>query len=652
MNAIGRLLVGGVLVLFILGVGLALGGGWLSADAPVATSPAAEPPSSGAVARTPPPPDVDPVFAVGAAFDPEITGQPTADRNQSKLWVHDGRWWAAMLASTGEVTIHWLEWGSQKWHDTGVLIDERGGVRSDALALGDRLWIVTAGRNAESAASHARVIRFSFEEAEARYVLDAGFPATITEAGVEGISIARDSAERLWITYIAEGRVWFTATDGDDRRWLPPTELPTTGTIVGADQAAVVTLGDEVGIIWSNQLDDAIYYASTTADGPPDVWPTTRIVVEGSRQSDDHINVKTLPGPDGGIYAVVKTSLDELTPRNDQKPLIMLLGRGPDGVWRQSVVGRVHDRHSRPIVLIDEEHRELYVFATSPGHVGDLFYKRASIDDLEFSGGTGDRFIDLPDGQVSNPTSTKQPVNSSSGMVVLATEDAAAAAHYVHGAAGLGGTAPGEGTEQQDAGATPIAGSAGVVLFHDTFDWTDAGEPVRAGWRGSIEPPAEISVVAIAGGHAAALTSPTGGAARACREALLGPADRLVVSARVQAVNLGTNDAQLLAVGGTEGEVLSLRGLPDGRLAYTDGPEKVQSGQVIATGTWYAVEATINVSAATYSWQVTDASGRPIASGANAALQADGGAPEEVCFRTATGNVGDTLLFDEVRVSR
>src|SRR5437868_658409 len=53
---------------------------------------------------------VDQTFASGVA-------SPTQDKPQSKLWYHDGSWWALMVTNSGPVDIHELM-PDHTWRDT------------------------------------------------------------------------------------------------------------------------------------------------------------------------------------------------------------------------------------------------------------------------------------------------------------------------------------------------------------------------------------------------------------------------------------------------------------------------------------------------------------------------------------------------------
>ena len=68
----------------------------------------------------------------------------------------------------------------------------------------------------------------------------------------------------------------------------------------------------------------------------------------------------------GRIFAAVKTSLNDVPNPNPSAPLTLLLVLDRDGNWTNHVCGRVSDDNARPIVMLDEEHRDLYMFATAP----------------------------------------------------------------------------------------------------------------------------------------------------------------------------------------------------------------------------------------------------------------------------------------------
>src|SRR5262249_25052061 len=127
--------------------------------------------------------------------------------------------------------------------------------------------------------------------------------------------------------------------------------------------------------------------------------------------------------------------------RNTGQPFIELLTRDLAGRWSAATFGRVEDEHSRPRVVIDQEHDRLYLFATIRETGGAIFYKTACLDRIEFPPGPGTPAIQNPDmPAINNATSTKQNVTSATGLLVLASDSATG--RYVHAYFDLKGASP------------------------------------------------------------------------------------------------------------------------------------------------------------------------------------------------------------------
>jgi DNA-binding phage protein len=154
-------------------------------------------------------------------------------------------------------------------------------------------------------------------------------------------------------------------------------------------------------------------------------------------------------------------------------PLIMLLVRDQAGNWTNYRFGRVIDHHTRPIVMIDQEHRNLYVFATHDENCGAIYYKKTSLSNISFSDGWGTPFIQSStDTCVNNATSTKQNVNSATGLPVLASDNTSK--NYLHNIMDLGDAdtvAPTIGSVAPAEGATNVAATANVeATFSEAMD--------------------------------------------------------------------------------------------------------------------------------------------------------------------------------------
>ena len=433
-----------------------------------------------------------------SSFNASSVVAPTGEKPQSKLWFNDGTWWGSLFnTSTEEFHIYRLDRASQTWSDTGTLIDERNSSKADVLWDGSHLYVATAGPT--SAASHSgRVLRYSYDAATKKYSLDPGFPVTVTSGGMEAIVLDKDTTGRLWVTYTQNNQVYVNRSLGDDQSWGTPFVLPVNGTTVSADDiSGVVAFDSQIGVMWSNQVDDAMYFATHTDGDPDNVWQGSRTAIQGPKTADDHVSLRSLQADDvsGRVFAAVKTSLGDLPNPPTNAPLILLLVRDQAGNWTNYRFGRVIDHHTRPIVIIDQEHRNLYMFATAPENCGAIYYKKSSLSNISFSEGLGTPFIQSStDTCINNATSTKQNVNSATGLPVLASDDTSH--FYWHNIMDLGnadtvaptvsGVSPSEGATGVNATANTEAtfseGMDPATISSSTFSLTKQGasQPLTA----------------------------------------------------------------------------------------------------------------------------------------------------------------------------
>ena len=372
------------------------------------------------------------------SFAANAVANPTGEKPQSKLWFNDGIWWASMFDKTAEeFHIYRYDRAAHTWSDTGTLIDERNSSKADTLWDGTHLYVATAGVQATNANHGARILRYSYDAATRKYTRDTGFPVNITAGGLETIVLDKDTTGKLWVTYAQNStfsddgnlprQVYVNHAQGDDQTWGTPFALPVTGAgnLTSDDISAVVAFDSQIGVMWSNQIDDAVYFATHEDGDPDDVWQSSRTAIQGPKYADDHISVRSLQATDssGRVFAAVKTSLNDVSNPNPNAPLTMLAVRDRDGNWTNHTFGRVEDNHTRPIVMLDEEHRDLYMFATSPCcNGGSIYYKKTSLNNISFSDGLGEPFIQSTSNvNINDATSTKQNVNSARGLMVMAS---------------------------------------------------------------------------------------------------------------------------------------------------------------------------------------------------------------------------------------
>ena len=334
---------------------------------------------------------------------------------------------------------------------TNTAVDVRPKSSADALWDGSHLFVVSAAVDLSTAGTPPstgdlaiRLLRYSYDASTSTYALDQGFPVTLANAAVEAAVIDEDGTGVVWATWTylngSGGRsVLVTHSAPGGAQWVTPYVLPVTGAnnLTFDDISALVRYNGRIGVMWSNQNAGAINFA-THADGDGDqVWDVNP-AVQGPHYADDHISIRSLQAdPSGRVVAVVKTSLGDVNP-GSQQPQILMLVLDRNGGWKRTTFGVVTDDHTRPIVVVDSENSRAYIFATGPRNTqtingvatfgGTIYYKSTSLANPSFAPGLGTPFMRLGASSTSllnDPTSTKQAVDSSTGLLVLASDDGA-----------------------------------------------------------------------------------------------------------------------------------------------------------------------------------------------------------------------------------
>lgn len=374
----------------------------------------------------------------GFYYDTTVIATPTAEKPESKLWWNDGFWWGSLWnPGINQYTIHRFDSTNQSWVSTNITIDNRSRSLSDALWDGQHLYIVShvfanSGGNASSG-EEAWLYRYSYDISKTTYALEAGFPVIVNNSKSETLVLDKDSSGKLWITWTEGGKVRVNSSIENDQAWGTPFDLPVQGKDVSSDDISAVIAfgGNKTGIMWSNQLQDTTFFA-VHIDGDPDMtWQGREVALASvvlNENVDDHINFSTACDGNGNIYALVKTGLG-----GPDDPGILLLKRDEAGQWTQHEVSRRKDEYTRAIVVIDSENGRLFVFAKSErtSHNENIYLKVASLGDLLFPTGLGTPFIQSTIYlKINNPTSTKQCINSTTGLLVLASDEDSTI--YVH----------------------------------------------------------------------------------------------------------------------------------------------------------------------------------------------------------------------------
>ncbi len=361
-----------------------------------------------------------PSFAGASATVP-----PSGSKPESKLWFADGLWWAAMFdTASGDFRIFRLDAGTQTWADTGVAIDDRNNSIPDALWDGSKLYVASHVYSESPRSGYpSRLYRYSYDPGTDAYTLDAGFPVQINNYRTETLVIAKDSTGQLWATWTQGNQVWVNRTVCSpvcsDSSWGAPFSLAVAA-LASDDISSVVAFETSVGVMWSNQANNTMDFALHADADPTDTAWTTEVALSGTGMADDHINLKA--DTSGRVFAATKTSKS-----TSSSPLNLLLVRTAGGTWVSHVFGLKSDAHTRPIVLLDTVNSLVRMFATSGESGGTIYEKDLPLADAEngavdFPSGKGDaRVRDADALKMNNATSTKQNLDSSMGILVLAT---------------------------------------------------------------------------------------------------------------------------------------------------------------------------------------------------------------------------------------
>lgn len=408
---------------------------------------------------------------------------PTGEKPESKLWWNDGFWWGSLFDTTSNTYhIFRLNWGSQTWEDTGIELDNRPTTKADTLwdQANQKLYVASHISKDPATVSGdpndaGRLYRYSYNKTSRTYTLDNGFPVTVNVDKTETLVLTKDSTGRLWVTYVSKNggssAVFVNASNGgtlaDDAIWGTPFVVPFAESVVSSDDISSITAFSNngtpsVAVAWSNQATATTHIAiHPDASAPNSAWSHFQVNVPNG--SDDHISLNSLQAANGGqLFAVVKTNGAATTDSG-----IGVVARDTNGTFSYHSYSRVGDKDTRPILVIDNEKKELYVFVTNKTGGDFICYKKATItsplSNMSFTpGDCGIPFMAnalLP--SIDNPSSTKQMVNSNTGIVVIGS-DQDNGQMYVHNV--LGDPSPVVMDMSPAPGTTDVAQSSTISI--------------------------------------------------------------------------------------------------------------------------------------------------------------------------------------------
>lgn len=363
-----------------------------------------------------------------ANYGSTVYGRVTESKPESKLWWNDGSWWGVLWDDTqGAHRIHEFNLAAQSWTSVGPN-DE-----SNPSTLVDCLWdeptstlYVVSHETDRSVPSFLRA--YAYDSLARMYAMQPGYPVQVANKGSEALTVAKDSTGKLWVTWERNGIIWVNCSQTSDTDWGTPFQLPVQDVLAKEDDiSAVATIDGGIGILWSDQNSGAFFFAVHEDGDPDNVWQPRETALDepspGDPIADDHVNLAV--ASDGTVYAAVKTDFE-----GPLDPIEILLVRDTGGHWIGHTVAYRYENLTRPIVVLDEESALVHVFSADTEE-GTITWHMSDMDDIDFTVGTKRIFVESAlDPEINNPTSTKQNVDSVSGLLLAASDHTTD--HYFH----------------------------------------------------------------------------------------------------------------------------------------------------------------------------------------------------------------------------
>ncbi len=167
---------------------------------------------------------------------------------------------------------------------------------------------------------------------------------------------------------------------------------------------------------------------------PQAAWSSFSLLVPAGGNpaaADDHVNIK-LQSDGVGVYAVTKTSNE-----GENEPLVVLLSCrsacSAASSWRATPVYTVAERNTRAILLLDTSNRKVNIISSTPETGGRIDRAIFDMDTLSSTSVAESKTVFIQnsaDARLNNPTSTKQTINRTTGLLVLAGDQETR--YYLH----------------------------------------------------------------------------------------------------------------------------------------------------------------------------------------------------------------------------
>jgi hypothetical protein len=367
-------------------------------------------------------PDGQADFAFGDAGAPR--NYPTSQMTESKLfYTTDGRWWAVLGVAGAGLQLHELV--DHAWQARVALPGSESSFRADTLfnARDGALFISARDDRILPGRGRGAVLYQMRYQGNGTWTPPVG-PSAITNSKAETVTIARDSRRRLWATWEDNGNVRVMATRPGRFAFA---DVRPPGRRLGEDEISAVTAfgtrrrGPRIGVMWSDQRTGRFKFAWRRDRERLGRWHVETAYGGGrgcdTNCAEDNINLKVVGD---SVYAVVKTSRNDVSNPNPGDPVIVLLRRNAKGRWASFPVSPVSQNATRPVLLLARRRNAIWVFTRVLADnvaVWESAFSRPRFRSAAFSSWTSAR------GRFIDPTTTKQEILPGRAAVVVTSKE-------------------------------------------------------------------------------------------------------------------------------------------------------------------------------------------------------------------------------------
>jgi hypothetical protein len=391
---------------------------------------------------------------------------------KSQMWYNDGLWWGAFSDNATGIFFYTF---ANDAATKGAPIDASVKGVPDVLWDGTNLFVLVW-----KSVSLATLYKYSYDTGTKTYSLISGFPVQIPLHGgaTSAIVLDKDSTGKLWATYtgtqggLSDGKIhviW--TTSADHTTWDTAGATLESGLTPNKTEISAITHfgGDKMGVVWSNQPGKEIAFRYHVDGQPESDWSAKEIVDYGlgprglGAVSNDHLSIQS--ASDGRLFLAAKDRDNDGTPAHQDESRIWLYVRSVAGVWGSKTViqADLSQSPTRPVLLLDVTNSDVFVIYHD-SISGLVFSARSSMNNPSFN-----LHCLFSTGPASNPTSTKQNVTSTTGMMAAASTGATASNEIVFRLVDL---TPIEGPPGIKCDVAPRLNGNGTITISD---WVQIG---------------------------------------------------------------------------------------------------------------------------------------------------------------------------------